>query len=493
MRSVSFPIGADVGGPRFLAIARALSDAIASGRLRPGDALPGSRELAESAGVNRNTMLAALGELKLEGWIETSAARGTFVSHALPERSPRQLRGLPSSSRAAAKPVFEVRGMAPTEAGTKHHASIVRRAPYPLLGGVPDVRGVPHADLARAFRRALATSTTEMLGYGDFRGDVRLRRALATLIARTRGVVAGEDGILVTRGSQMAIHLAASALIARGDVVAVEAYGYRPAWEALRLAGAELVPVPVDAGGLSIEALGKLAETRKVRAVYVTPHHQYPTTVMLPAARRLALLDLAKRHRFAILEDDYDHEFHYDGRPTLPLASADDGSRVVYIGTLSKVLAPGLRIGFLVGPPALLERAATLRAFVDRQGDLAIERAVAELIEDGIVARHTRKMRRLYHERRDALAAALELHLPELRFELPRGGLAIWAHAKRGVDVDAWAERAESRGVLFHTARRFLFPGSQTRARSTTGLRLGFAPLDPPKIREAVVRLRDSL
>jgi len=450
--------------------------------------------------VNRNTMLAALSELKLEGWIETSAARGTFVSRALPERVPRQLRGVTSSprgatSRATAKPVFELRGMAPTEAGVEHHASIVRRAPanWPLLGGVPDVRGVPHADLARAFRRALATSTTEMLGYGDFRGDVRLRRALAALIARTRGVVAGEDGILVTRGSQMAIHLAARALVARGDIVAVEAYGYRPAWEALRLAGAELVPVTVDANGLSTDALEKLVKTRKVRAVYVTPHHQYPTTVMLPAARRLALLDLAKRHRFAIIEDDYDHEFHYDGRPTLPLASADDGSRVVYVGTLSKVLAPGLRIGFLVGPRAFLERAATLRAFVDRQGDLAIERAVAELIEDGILARHTRKMRRLYHERRDVLADALSLHLPELRFEIPKGGLAIWAQAKRTTDVDAWAMRAESRGVLFHTARRFVFPSpaSAKRSPATNGLRLGFAPLDPPKLREAVVRLRD--
>jgi GntR family transcriptional regulator/MocR family aminotransferase len=488
MRALTFPLDATDGGPRFLAIARAVSEAITLGRLRPGDALPGSRELAATAGVHRNTMLAALNELKLEGWIETSPARGTFVSSDLPERSPRQMRGVPSVRHDATKPAFDLRGQVPTERGRSHVAQLPKRVPYALLGGVPDVRLVPHAELARAFRHALARSTTEMLGYGDPRGDPRLRRALASLLARTRGIVAGEDGILVTRGSQMALYLAARALIAPGDVVAVEAHGYRPAWEALRLTGAKLVPIPVDANGLAVDALEALTLKHTVRAVYVTPHHQYPTTVTLPASRRLALLELAKRKRLAIIEDDYDHEFHYDGRPTLPLASADDGSRVVYVGSLSKVLAPGLRIGFLVAAPALLERAAVLRTFIDRQGDLGIERAVAELIEDGVLARHARKMRRLYHERRDALAAALGELLPSLRFDVPKGGLAIWAHVNGRVDVDAWASRAEARGVLLHTGRRFTFDGHSERR-----LRIGFAPLDPAKLREAVTRLSDCL
>ncbi len=488
MRPVSFPIDVGARGdeePRFLAIARAVSEAIATGRLRPGDPLPGSRALAESAGVNRNTVLAALSELRGEGWIETDGTRGTFVSRDVPQRKPRAMRGLPPARRDAVKAVFELRGHAPSALGQLHHPSPVPlRAPYPLLGGWPDVSLVPHAELARAFRRALARSTSELLGYGDTRGDARLRRALAELLAQTRGVVAGEDGLVVTRGSQMALDLAARATLARGDVVAVEGYGYRPAWEALRAAGAELVPVPVDASGLRVDALEALAAKRTIRAVYVTPHHQYPTTVMLPAARRLALLDLARRARFAIFEDDYDHEFQYDGRPTLPLASADDGSRVVYVGTLSKVLAPGLRIGFLVGPRALLERAASLRAFVDRQGDLALERAVAELIEDGLLARHARKMRRIYRDRRDALAEALEKKLPKLAFDVPAGGLAIWVRAPRRTDVDAWAARAAERGVLVHTARRFAFDG-----RAEPRMRLGFAPLPVPELQEAVRRL----
>jgi GntR family transcriptional regulator/MocR family aminotransferase len=257
MRPLSFPIETDGDGPRFLAIARAVSDAIASGRLRPGDALPGSRELARAAGVNRNTVLAALSELKLEGWIETTETRGTFVSRELPDRAPKALRGMPRARRDDAKPAFDVRGAQPSEAARGLYAGLAPvRAPYPLLGGIPDAREVPHAEIARAFRRAAKSG--DSLGYGDLRGDASLRRALSALLAQTRGVVASEDGIVVTRGSQMALYLAARSMLAPGDAVAVEAYGYRPAWEAFRLAGAELVPVPVDGEGMRVDALAEL-------------------------------------------------------------------------------------------------------------------------------------------------------------------------------------------------------------------------------------------
>src|SRR5262249_15917197 len=157
------------------------------------------------------------------------------------------------------------------------------------------------------------------------------------------------------------LDLAARALLRPGDVVAVEELGYRPAWEALRNAGAELVPVPIDEHGLRVDAL-----PRRLRAVYVTPHHQYPTTGILSAACRIELLALAERQGFAIFEDDYDHEFHYEGRPVLPLASADCAGSVVYLGTLSKVLAPGLRIGYVVAPRPVLDRIAAHRLYVDR-------------------------------------------------------------------------------------------------------------------------------
>jgi hypothetical protein len=158
---------------------------------------------------------------------------------------------------------------------------------------------------------------------------------------------------------------------------------YRPAWRTLADTGAELAPVPVDSQGLVVDALAELIERRPIRAVYVTPHHQYPTTVTLSAGRRMALLELARRRRFAIIEDDYDHEFHYEGRPILPLASADDSGVVLYVGTLSKVLAPGLRVGYLIAPRAIRDWVIALRFDIDRQGDRLGDRALAELIEDG--------------------------------------------------------------------------------------------------------------
>src|SRR5262249_52253572 len=282
---------------------------------------------------------------------------------------------------------------------------------------------------------------------GDPRGHERLRAALASMVSTVRGLAAGPESVLVTRGSQMGLDLLARTLIAPGDVVAVEAFGYRPAWEALRLAGARLVPLPVDAGGLRIDALEDLAARERVRAVYVTPHHQYPTTAVLTPGRRLALLALARAQRIAIIEDDYDHEFHYDGRPVLPLASADDAGVVVYVGTLSKILAPGLRIGFVVAPAPLVDRLAAVRSFVDRQGDRAVERAVAELLEDGDVQRHARRVRRIYQGRRDALAEALGRELGTvISFAPPAGGMALWARVDPSVDPDAWAERALSKG-----------------------------------------------
>jgi GntR family transcriptional regulator/MocR family aminotransferase len=249
------------------------------------------------------------------------------------------------------------------------------------------------------------------------------------------------------------------------------------------------LPIPVDRDGLDVDALAKTCEQNKVRAVYVTPHHQYPTMATLTAGRRLALLELARKQRFAIIEDDYDHEFHYEGRPVLPLASVDRAGVVIYIGTLAKILAPGLRLGYVVAPRALLERLAANRFYVDRQGDYAVEAAVAKLIDDGEVQRHARRARRIYHARRDFLVTALRRAFAQvLYFETPPGGMAIWAKADAQVDVDGWCERAAKRGVVFSPAGHFSFDSKPRQE-----LRLGFAALDETELADAVKRLRASL
>ncbi|HRI67305.1 MAG TPA: PLP-dependent aminotransferase family protein, partial [Polyangium sp.] len=240
--------------------------------------------------------------------------------------------------------------------------------------------------------------------------------------------------------------------------------------------------------GLSVDALEVLLAREPIRLLYLTPHHQYPSTVLLSSSRRLRLLELARTHRFAILEDDYDHEFHYDGRPVLPLASADRSGVVVYMGTLSKILAPGLRIGFVVAPVPLIERLAAIRNFIDRQGDQAMERAIAELLEDGEVQRHARRMRRIYQERRDVLAQALLKQLGDVvEFQVPSGGIAMWVRVAQDIDVDDWVERAADRGLAVHAGRRYAFDG-----RSRPFLRMCFASLNEREIREAVGRLAAS-
>ena len=476
----SLTLAPSAGGPRFLAIARAIMDDIRRGRLVPGQRLPGSRPLAAQLGVHRNTVLAALAELEAQGWLVTQEARGTFVAEELPDGAIRPTR--PGLARAGfALPPLVDRAPEPPALG--------RRA-IGLASGVPDPRLFPVDDLTRAWRRALRRGARELLQYGPPEGHPALREALAEMVRTVRGVPAAAEHVLVVRGSQMALDLSARVLIRPGDVVAVEALGYRPAWDALRLAGAELVPVPVDGEGLDVAALARLAGRRRVRAAYVTPHHQYPTTVTMSAARRMALAATARRHRLIVLEDDYDHEFHYDGRPVSPLAATDDGGHVIYLGTLSKVLAPGLRLGFIVAPADVITRLAAVRAIMDRQGDRAMEAAVAELIDDGLLQRHIRRTRLLYLARRDALVAALRRRLAGvLDAEPPRGGISLWATLRDpAVDVERWLAAAAARGVFVSPGRRYTFDRSDPGA-----LRLVFAPSTPAELEAAVDILARAL
>jgi GntR family transcriptional regulator / MocR family aminotransferase len=473
------------GPPLFLRIARALIAEVRRGRLRPGAALPGTRPLAEQLGVHRNTVVAAYDELRAEGWVETRPGGGTFVSAALPEREGR------GSTRVRARPAV------PQRPGYELHAApgwqeqpVFPDGTIVMAGGVPDVRLLPVAELSRAYRRALrGPSGRAHLGYGPAEGHPGLRRAIATMVSATRGGGANADAVLVTRGSQMALDLLARAIVAPGDRIAVEALGYPPAWGALRQAGASLVPVPIDDQGLDVAALIEEHGRARLRALYLTPHHHYPTTVALSPGRRLALLEFARRERVAVIEDDYDHEFHYDGRPVLPLASTDAAGVVAYVGTLSKVLAPGLRLGFVVAPPRLVERLAADRFLLDRQGDHALEAAVAELLDDGAVARHVRRVRKVYERRRGALCEALARHVGgALAFRVPAGGMALWATADEGIDVERWSERGRALGVGFVTGRRFAFDGGAVGC-----LRLGFASLDERELGEAARRLARAL
>ena len=472
-------------GPMFQRIARAVVDDIRRGRLVASQRLPGSRALAGELGVHRNTVLAALAELEAQGWIVTHPARGTFVADALPEtpvtRAPPARR--PGRSRALGFALPPEPELSPRYGGEP------RRGELQLSAGVPDPRLFPVDALARAWRRVVRRDGRRLLTYDVPEGHPALRAALAAMMRAIRGLACTADDVLVVRGSQMAIDLCARGLLAPGDRVAVEALGYRPSWDALRLAGAELVPVPVDAQGIDVGAIARAAARKRLRAVYLTSHHQYPTTVTLSPARRLALAALAREHRLVVLEDDYDHEFHYEGRPVPPLAAADDGGHVVYLGTLSKILAPGLRLGFLIAPPPVIARLGVLRAAMDRQGDRPMEAAVAELIEDGELERHVRRTRTAYLARRDALIEHLRARLGSaLTFEVPRGGISLWAKVAPDLDVGRWLAACAARGVHISPGSRYTFRGDDPGA-----IRLVFSALTPAELDRATSVMASSV
>lgn len=468
-----FQLDENSNKPIFLNLASVIVREIERRRLKPGDPLPGTRKLARRLRIHRNTVDAAYQELILQGWLVAEPSRGTFVAEDLPEVVEPY-----AAAERIADPAWDT---PPSTDGT-----------VVLTDGAPDPRIMPRAELARAFRRALsAPAFISSAGYGDPRGDCQLKIALADYLIDGRGLAVHPADILVTRGSQMALFLVARALLDADHAIAVEDPGYRAAWSCFRATGARVVRVPVDGQGLSVEHLARLAdETPNLKAVYITPHHQYPTTVTLGAGRRLKLLELARRRNLTIIEDDYDHDYRFDGRPILPLAArADTGLDIVYVGSLSKLLAPCIRLGYVVAKSHILKRMAKDREIIDRQGDITLEHAVAGLITDGELRRHVNKARRIYVARRRVLAEEIRHRLGDsVAFDLPAGGLAIWLKVVGGNDAEAWAKESTRLGVTTMPGSDFAFAPKYTH----NAFRLGYANLDETEIRHVVDVLAHS-
>lgn len=465
---ISIELKDDGGLPVFLDVATTLIREIERGRLKPGDALPGTRTMARNLGLHRNTVDAAYHELIMQGWLISEPSRGTFVARDLPDMEPpgdRRRNRVPSETLATRK-----------------------SAPSPLRvsDGAPDPRLMPGAELARGFRRALSSPAfLSNGGYGDPLGAPALRTVLADYLETERGLTVSPADVLVTRGSQMGLFLAAATIIDPGQTIAVEQPGYPFAWAAFRAAGAKVIGVPVDAHGIDATSLECLADREpSLKAIYVTPHHQYPTTVTLGAGRRLKLLDVARRRGLMIIEDDYDHEYRFDGRPVLPLAGrAEAELPVIYVGSLSKLLAPAVRVGYVTARPDLLARMAYRREAIDRQGDLPLEHALASLIEDGTLRRHARKARRIYQSRRDHLAGELIDRLgQDVMFDLPAGGLAIWLKVRAGLSAETWAANAHRSGMAVASGVQFTLDA----ASAPEAFRIGYASLDEKELTRLV-------
>ncbi len=332
----------------YLQIADAIIADIQSGRLKSGTALPGSRMLAQELQVNRNTIVEALNVLLNEEWLVSRERKGTFVAEQLP-------------------------AMAKSRATPSRHQPEPEALPKYRIhfdDGHPDSKIAPIAELARAYRQIFnRKGKWQLMGYANPLGDMGFRKAIAEMVNHQRGMQVSEQQVCITRGSQMAMYLTAQCLLEKDCYVMAESPGYQPAWNTFRHAGAKVLPIRVDEEGLRLDDIqAHTASGKAIKALYTTPHHQYPTTVTLSLQRRLELIKLSNKHGFTIIEDDYDNEFHFGYRPVLPLSSYRELKRYVYIGTMSKVVAPALRIGFLVSNiPGLLDKVNELRKIIDVQ------------------------------------------------------------------------------------------------------------------------------
>lgn len=455
-------IRSDQATPLYMQLAHALIHEIERGRLQPGSALPSSRELAAELGFNRKTVVTAYEELMAQGWLEAAGRKGTAVAKRLPRSRPEAIEASPPIGR---RPIY--RFVSPPD----RPIAVPPGRVIKLDEGSPDGSLFPPEALARAFRTAaLYAARRQQLGYRDPCGSDKLRASLATMLREERGLVVGAENVCVTRGSQMGIALAARLLARPGAVALAEALTYEPAVAAFQAAGVPVLPVPLDDEGIDVDAVERACRSRKVCAVFLTPHHQFPSTVSLAPERRLRLVELARQFGFAIIEDDYDHEFRFGSQPLLPMAAyAPDV--VIYVGSLSKLLLPALRVGYIVAPTPVIAAAAHQVSIGDGMGNSLTEDAVAMLFEEGEVRRHARKATRIYGQRRDALAQAVQDELGDLvSARLPAGGLAMWLEFQDLAALARIEEGAGAAGITFAQSASY-----RLAENAPHGLRLGFA------------------
>lgn len=340
--------------------------------------------------------------------------------------------------------------------------------------GCPDVRIAPVNSLARHYKSLLNSTSKHQFDYTwHLQGSPRLREQLVTYLAETRGINVTTDNILITRGSLMGFYLFFQHLLSAGDNVIIGETSYEPVNQIIKSCKGNLLTIPVDKEGLDMDALEARCKKNKIRAIYVSPHHHHPTTVTLSCARRMRLLQLSEQYNFAIVEDDYDFDFHYKSSPILPLMSSDENGLVVYAGSFSKSLAPAFRLGYLVAPENVIRALSHSRRYIDRQGDILMESALAMMMEEGELKRHIRKALFIYRDRRDHFCELVNNSLKDkLHFERPEGGLAAWVTFDPSINLALMVKKAAQKGLFMVNPEQY-----NSKEKNFHSSRLGFASM----------------
>lgn len=468
--------------PRYLQICHELIGHISDGTIAPGQRLPGSRQLGMLLSLNRRTVIAAYDELAAQGWVIVRPSKGYFVSEQLPGIKPRKDRPQPGHQEMV-RTAFDLVSPSAVPA--------VRPRAVAINDGYPDVRLAPLKELSKNYAYILRSPmANQLMSYRqNYLGDEPLRQELARYLAETRSIHVPVDNIMTTRGSLMAFFILFTTLFQSGSKEVIVGYpGFNECYETIRLAGGQLHFVPVDHDGMQTEAIAVLCRKRSIRAVFIIPHHHYPTTVSLSATRRMELLALAEQYGFAIIEDDYDYDFHYASAPILPIASMDNAGSVAYVGSFSKTVAPSLRLGFIVAPRQLIEAAAQVSKHIDSYGNSAMERSVAMLFQEGLIRRHMRKALKTYRERRDYFCQQLQVQMADyLDFQKPEGGLALWAQLKQH-SLARLVAQGQRVGINIPDGL-----GYYAQAYEADALRIGFASMTQQEADELIGYMRRAL
>ena len=467
-----------------------LRQAILTGRLPAGTKLPSTRALAAQLSLARNTISAAYDQLLAEGYLLTRNGAGTYVCGTLPDETFRPARQRPALIPPPPAPATVPRlsrwaSRAVDGARADRGSPPASGLPFDFRHGCPALDRFPTEIWRRLLARQLQRGERHSFDYAPSAGYVPLRRAIADYLRRSRAVRCSPEQVLIVNGSQQGLDLMARLLLDPGDTVIVEDPGYAGARRAFAAHGATLLPAPVDAAGLVSESLEGLSDETSPRLVYVTPSHQFPTGALMSLPRRLALLRWARERGALVLEDDYDSEFRYAGRPVEALQGLDEAGTVVYLGTFSKVLFPALRIGYLVLPEPLIAPAQAAKWLSDRFTPTLEQQALAEFFDEGHFERHLLRMRRVYHSRRDAFLSAVDRELGELvEPVIADTGLHALVRLRGTLAVGELVARAAAAGVgIYPAGPHYLHPPDGA------ALVMGFTGLDELHIAEGLRRL----
>lgn len=455
---------------------RQLRQAIRSGRLLPGEKLPPSRLLAEQLSLSRKTVAAAYARLGYDKLLVGRVGSGTFIANAVP-------------AKKAAHPAPALAGLAVAERWRNMQTPLRHPAPagssrYEYIGGAPAKALFPQADWRRCVAYALRQSARSRGLYGETEGLPALRDSIARHVAFSRGVRCTMEDIIVTSGAQQALDLVARVLVEPGCTVACEEPGYPPARQLLGAQGAHVVGIPVDAEGLRVDQIPD-----GTRLIYVTPAHQFPLGMPMSMRRRKALLARARALGAIIIEDDYDSEFRYEGRPTDSLQSMDDHGMVAFVGTFSKTLSPELRLGYLIAPPAILQAVGTAKHLCDWHTSMPAQWALAKFIGDGDLLKHIRRCHTVYAERRDTIMRRFSGDLSAWFDIVPAtAGIHLAAMCKVPIDMETLIKLARRADVgLYGLDAFYQFSPAQQ------GLILGYGTIENTDIHPSLDRLRDIL